>query len=139
MTPLSLASESDKPLISVLIVDDKPQVRKELRLLLELSGGVEIVGEAVNGQEAIHQAELLHPDVVILDIEMPVLDGLQATRQIKQCRLAKRVVILSVHSEPEEISRAMQAGADTFIQKGSPYSMLIESILATKDKKELTK
>jgi len=139
MTPLSLASESDKPLISVLIVDDKPQVRQELRLLLELSGGVEIVGEAVNGQEAIHQAELLHPDVVILDIEMPVLDGLQATRQIKQCMLAKRVVILSVHSEPEEISRAMQAGADTFIQKGSPYSMLIESILATKDKKELKK
>ena len=132
MTPLSLASESDKPLISVLIVDDKPQVRQELRLLLELSGGVEIVGEAVNGQEAIHQAELLHPDVVILDIEMPVLDGLQATREIKQRKLAKRVVILSVHSEPEEISRAMQAGADAFIQKGSPYSMLIASILENK-------
>ena len=132
MIPPSLASESDNPLISVLIVDDKPQVRQELRLLLEISSAVEIVGEAVNGQEAIHQAELLHPDVVILDIEMPVLDGLKATRQIKQRMLAKRVVIWSVHSEPEEISRAMQAGADTFIQKGSPYSMLIESILANK-------
>ena len=132
MIPPSLASKSDNPLIRVLIVDDKPQVRQELRLLLQISCDVEIVGEAVNGQEAIHQAELLHPDVVILDLEMPVLDGFQAARQIKQRMLAKRVVILSVHSEPEEISRAMQAGADAFIQKGSPYSILIESILANK-------
>jgi len=105
-----------------------PQVRQELRQLLQLSDGIEVVGEASDGQEAILQAERLHPDVVIMDLEMPTLDGLQATCQIKQRKLAGRVVILSVHSEPEDLDRAMQAGADAFIQKGSPYSTLIESI-----------
>jgi DNA-binding NarL/FixJ family response regulator len=111
-----------------LIVDDNPQVRQELRQLLELAGGIRVVGEAANGQEAILQAERLLPDVIIMDLEMPILDGLQTTRQIKQRRLANRVVILSVHSEAEEIDYAMQAGADAFIQKGSPYSTLIEAI-----------
>ena len=115
-------------LIRVLIVDDMPQVRQELRSLLQLSNEVEIVGEAGDGQEAIKQAELLRPDVVIMDLEMPILDGLDATSQIKQRKLAKRVVILSVHSEPEDLERAMRAGADAFVQKGSPYSTLIESI-----------
>ena len=114
--------------IKVLIVDDMPQVRQELRQLLQLTDGIEVIGEASDGQEAILQAERLHPDVVIMDLEMPILDGLQATRQIKQRKLAGRVVILSVHSEPEDLDRAMQAGADAFIQKGSPYSTLIESI-----------
>ena len=128
MIPPTPASKSDNPIICVLIVDDMPQVRQELRQLLQLSDGIEVVGEASDGQEAILQAERLHPDVVIMDLEMPTLDGLQATCQIKQRKLAGRVVILSVHSEPEDLDRAMQAGADAFIQKGSPYSTLIESI-----------
>jgi DNA-binding NarL/FixJ family response regulator len=128
MVPFNPTSESANPLIRVLIVDDMPQVRQDLRVLLQLSNDIEVVGEAGNGQEAINQAELLNPDVVIMDIEMPILNGLEATYQIKQRMLAKRVVILSVHSEPEDIKRAIQAGADTFIQKGSPYSTLIESI-----------
>jgi DNA-binding NarL/FixJ family response regulator len=89
---------------------------------------VEVVGEAANGQEAIRQASLLKPDVVLMDLEMPILDGFQATTQIVQTKLTKRVVILSVHSEPEDVQRAMQAGADAFIQKGSPYSTLMEAI-----------
>jgi DNA-binding NarL/FixJ family response regulator len=105
-----------------------PQVRQDLRVLLQLSNDIEVVGEAGDGQDAIKQAELLHPDVVIMDLEMPILDGIQATYLIKHHKLAKRVVILSVHSELEDINRAKQAGADTFIQKGSPYSALIESI-----------
>ena len=128
MIPFTSASESDNPLIRVLIVDDMPQVRQDLRVLLQLSNEVEVVGEAGDGQEAIKQAELLKPDVVIMDMEMPILDGLEATAQIKKHMLAKRIVILSVHSEPEDRTRAMQAGADTFIQKGSPYSALMESI-----------
>ncbi len=107
-------------------------VRQELRQLLQLTGGIEVIGEAGDGQEAIQQAEMLHPDVVIMDLEMPFLDGLEATRQIKQHKLAKRVVILSVHSEPEDINRTMQAGADAFIQKGSDYLTLIDSIQANK-------
>jgi len=114
--------------IKVLIVDDMPQVRQELRQLLQLTDGIEVIGEASDGQEAILQAERLHPDVVIMDLEMPILDGLQATRQIKQRKLAGRVVILSVHSDQRDFDRAMQAGADAFIQKGSLYSTLIEAI-----------
>jgi DNA-binding NarL/FixJ family response regulator len=117
------------PKKTVLIADDMPQVRQDLRLLLQLTSELEVVGEAANGQEAIRQAEILHPDVVIMDVEMPILDGFQATLQIKQRNLAKRVVILSVHSEPEDETRAMQAGADAFIQKGAPYTTLIQSIL----------
>jgi DNA-binding NarL/FixJ family response regulator len=128
LIPFPSLSEHEVPLIRVLITDDMPQVREDLRVLLQLSNEVEVVGEAANGQAAIMQAELLNPDVVIMDLEMPILDGLQATSQIKQRKLAKRVVILSVHSDPEDIERAMQAGADAFIQKGSPYITLIESI-----------
>jgi len=123
-----LVSEPEDRLIRVLIVDDMPQVRQELRSLLQLFDDVEIAGEAGNGQEAIRQAELLRPDVVIMDLEMPILDGLQATSQIKKHMLSKRVVILSVHSEPVDIDRAMKSGADAFVQKGSLYSALIESI-----------
>ena len=133
---------TDKPkqqLLRILIVDDSPQVRQELRSLLLLSDEVEIVGEAVDGQEAISQAELLRPDVVVMDMEMPNLDGVSATSKIKLRKLANRVVILSVHSEPEDLDRAMQAGADAFVQKGSPYSTLIESIHPYKPKKERRK
>jgi DNA-binding NarL/FixJ family response regulator len=126
---ISSPANSSKPQsYRVLIVDDMPQVRQELRLLLQLSGELEIVGEAGNGQEAIEQAEHLKPDVIIMDLEMPVLNGLQATHQIKQRNLAGRIVILSVHSAPADVKRAKQAGADAFVQKGSPYLSLIEAI-----------
>jgi DNA-binding NarL/FixJ family response regulator len=132
MTTPILAPKPNTPLVRVLIVDDMPQVRQDLRLLLQLTGELEVVGEAADGQEAIRLAELLRPDVVIMDVEMPILDGLRATRQIKERNLAQRVVILSVHSEPEDAFRAIQAGADAFIQKGAPYSTLIQSILPSK-------
>ena len=128
MVPISQISESKNPPIRVLIVDDMPQVRQDLRLLLQLSNEVEVVGEAANGQEAIRQAGLLNPDVVVMDLEMPILDGLKATAQIVQMKLSKRVVVLSVHSEPEDIQKAKLAGADAFIQKGSSYSALMEAI-----------
>ncbi len=127
-----IVSKPENQFVRVLIVDDMPQVRQELRSLLQLFDDIEIVGEAGDGQEAISQAESLRPDVVIMDLEMPILDGLQATRLIKKHMLSKRVVILSVHSEPEELNRAMQSGADAFVQKGSPYSTLIESIHSNK-------
>jgi two-component system nitrate/nitrite response regulator NarL len=120
--------EPEKHLIRVLIVDDMPQVRVDLRVLLQISNEIEVVGEAGDGQEAIRQAEQYHPDVVIMDMEMPGLNGLQATQQIKERHLAPRVVILSVHSEKDDIERAFQAGADAFVQKGSSYITLIESI-----------
>jgi DNA-binding NarL/FixJ family response regulator len=132
MQPSNTTSQSEHSTVRVLIVDDMPQVREDLRVLLQLSNEIEVVGEAGDGQEAIQQAELYHPDVVIMDMEMPVIDGLQATEKIKGRLLAKRVVILSVHSEKEDIERAMQSGADAFVQKGSSYLTLIEAIHSNK-------
>jgi DNA-binding NarL/FixJ family response regulator len=119
------------PQIRVLIVDDMEQVRKDLRFLLQVSGEVEVVGEAADGLQAIQQAELLHPDVVVMDLEMPRMSGLQATTEIKRKGLASRVVILSVHSDPQDIALSIQAGADYFIQKGSSYAELIQAIKPT--------
>jgi DNA-binding NarL/FixJ family response regulator len=93
----------DSKSIKVLIVDDMVQVRQELCQLLQLTDGIDIIGEASDGQEAILQAERLRPDVVIMDLEMPILDGLQATRQIKQRRLANRVVQVLMPSSKKAV------------------------------------
>src|SRR5512143_3966011 len=83
----------------VLIVDDVPQVRRELRTLLPLLDAIEIVGEADNGQSAIELAAALQPEALLIDVEMPILDGLAATRRIKQASPATRIIILSIHND----------------------------------------
>jgi DNA-binding NarL/FixJ family response regulator len=118
-------------LVRVLLVDDAVQVRRELRQLLELSGMVQIVGEAGDGLEAVHLAAELAPDVVIMDLEMPNLGGYEATRQIKARWPASRLVILSVHAEPVQKEHARTAGADGFIVKGASYQTLLNTILGT--------
>lgn len=113
----------------VFIVDDMPQVCRDLRQLLELTGEVEIVGEAANADDAIRLAAELAPDVVIMDVEMPGMDGFEATRQIKERGLAPRVVILSVHADPENVDRARAIGADEFVVKGANFKILVRAIL----------
>src|SRR5512143_2647291 len=100
--------------IRVLIVDDVPQVRRELRTLLPLLDAIDIVGEAENGQSAIELAATLHPDVVLMDVEMQIVDGLTATRSIKQQCPQCRIVILSIHTDEGVRARARSAGADDF-------------------------
>ena len=112
----------------VLIVDDNSQVRQELRMLLQLAGDIEIVGEAADGQEATHLAHALHPDVVLMDLEMPVLDGYEATRQIKSSCPSCRVVALTVHGYEGARQKAMQAGADLFLVKGAEVESLVQAI-----------
>ncbi len=114
--------------IKVLIVDDLERVRQELRTALQLVEGLEVVGEAVNGLEAVRQAENLSPDIVLMDLEMPGLDGFEATRQIKERHLAKGVVVLTIHSHPSARERAARVGVDAFIEKGTPIQTLIEAI-----------
>ncbi len=127
--PTQLSSSNpDCRALRVLIVDDVPQVRQELRGLLQLTGELEVVGEAANGLEAISQAEALRPDVVVMDLEMPVMDGYEATRQIKTRRPACRVVALTIHGGETERQRAFQAGADSFVVKGAPLETLMEAI-----------
>lgn len=115
--------------VRTLLVDDMPQVLHDLRQLLELTSLVEVVAEASNGLEAVRLAGALSPEVIVMDLEMPGLDGYEATRRIKLQAPAIRVIILSVHDGPEEIARAQAAGADGFVLKGANYETLIQAML----------
>jgi len=124
--------------IRVLIVDDMAQVRRDLRTVLPLAGQaaglqIEIVGEAGNGQEAIWQAEALRPDAVVTDLEMPVMDGYQATYEIKARYPACRVIALTVHGYEAARQKAIQAGVDVFIVKGAPVETLVQAISERKE------
>src|SRR5512135_57263 len=109
----------------ILIVDDVPQVRRELRTLLPLLDAIEIVGEAENGQSAIELATALQPDVILMDVEMPIVDGIAATRAIKQRCPACRILILSIHNDEAIRTQARSAGADDFVDKGAPLATLL--------------
>jgi DNA-binding NarL/FixJ family response regulator len=120
--------------VRVLIVDDAPQVRQGLITMLKLAAKkttpkIEVVGEAQNGREAIAQTQALRPDVVLMDLEIPILDGYEATHWIKENRPETRVIILSIHASPKEQERACLAGADGFVAKGSDYQELLNAIL----------
>jgi pilus assembly protein CpaE len=112
----------------VLIVDDVPQVRRELRTLLPLLGDIDIVGEAESGQSAIELAAALRPDVILMDVEMPLVDGLTATHSIKQQYPQCHIIILSIHSDAAVRAQARSAGADDFIDKGAPLAVLLDAI-----------
>ena len=112
----------------ILIVDDNAEVRRELRTLLPLAGNLEVVGEAADGLEAICLAEALRPHAILLDLQMPLLDGCGAARQIKDRWPACRVVALTVHDDEATRQKASQAGVDVFLVKGSPLGALVEAI-----------
>jgi len=115
--------------IKVLLVDDMPQVRHDLRLLLELTGLFEIIAEAGDGREAVRRAAEFRPDAIVIDLELPGLDGYEATRRIKAQTPGPRVIILTAYAGPGEMARARQAGADGFVVKGQPYEVLVAAIL----------
>ncbi len=112
----------------VLIVDDIPQVRHELHTLLHLSGCMQVIGEAADGVEAVRLAKQLEPDVVLLDLEMPVLDGYGAAIQIKAQLPLCRIIALSIHEDLASRQKAQQAGVDTFIPKGTGSRELLDAI-----------
>jgi DNA-binding NarL/FixJ family response regulator len=120
---------SDRPPVRVLIVDDMAHVRAELRQLLDLVETIQVVGEAADGQAALEQAQACRPDVVLMDLEMPRMNGREAALQIKARGLARKVIILSIHADLEEIQRCLQAGADEFIPKGEAFERLVQAIL----------
>ena len=120
--------------IRVLIVDDISQVRQDLRTVLNLSGEIEIVGEAADGLDAIRKAEALQPEVVLMDLEMPVMDGYEASYRIKLQNPGCRVIALSVHDYEQARNRAFQARMDDFIVKGTPIEYLVQVILGLESK-----
>jgi DNA-binding NarL/FixJ family response regulator len=110
--------------ITVLLAEDHAGVRKSLRLLVELDGDIQVIGEAKNGAEAVQLARSLHPDVIVMDLAMPLLTGLQATRQIMSASPAIRILILSAHPDPEYIKEAMASGASGYLIKQSSTQLL---------------
>ena len=114
--------------IRVLLAEDHTIVRKGLRSLLDDEAGIEIVGEAEDGQQAIELVQRLLPDVVLMDITMPVLNGLEATRQIKKLFPQVKVVVLTVHSTEEYIFQILRAGASGYVVKQAAVSELVQAI-----------
>jgi DNA-binding NarL/FixJ family response regulator len=100
----------------ILIADDQRPARKGLHALLSLCSEVEVIGEAVDGQHAVNLAAERRPDVVLMDVRMPVMDGLEATRRIKSQTPQVKVVMLTLHAE--FLNEALAAGADAFLVKG---------------------
>jgi len=119
--------------IRVLIVDDVEQVRQDLRTVLTLYGELEIIGEAANGLEAVSLTEILYPDVVLMDLEMPVFDGYEAARRIKARVPSCRVIALTVHGYDAARLKAHQSGVDDFIIKGAPVQTIVQAILKEKE------
>ena len=115
-------------LIRVLIADDHTIVRSGVRLLLAAEPDIEVVGEALNGREAVTQAESLQPDVILMDITMPEMDGLEATRQIKNRYPDIHVLVLTMHRSDEYFFEMLQAGASGYVLKGAETSELINAV-----------
>jgi DNA-binding NarL/FixJ family response regulator len=115
--------------IRVLICDDQSLVRAGFRLVLENHPDIEVVGEASNGEEAIHSAGRLEPEVVLMDIRMPQLDGIAATRAIT-ARYPARVLVLTTYDLDEYVYDALQAGASGFLLKDTPPTQLVDGIRA---------
>jgi DNA-binding NarL/FixJ family response regulator len=114
--------------ITVLLAEDHSVVRQGLCALLNADGHFKMVGEAKTGREAVEKAQALRPDVILMDIAMPVLNGLEATRQILAANPAARVIILSAHSDDEYIERMTAVGAAGFLEKQTSADVLTKAI-----------
>ena len=117
-------------MITVLLVDDHTVLLDGLRFLLEAQGDIQIVGTACNGQEAVEQATLRCPDVVVMDISMPIMGGIEATKHIRKICKNTKVAILSMHHTTEYLQRALEAGAVGYVLKDSAGTELVTAIRA---------
>jgi DNA-binding NarL/FixJ family response regulator len=112
----------------ILIADDHAVVRDGLRMKIEEECDLEVVGEAENGREAVEMAKTLKPDVIIMDIAMPELNGIEATRQICEFLPTVRIIVLSMHNTKEHVFRAIQAGAMAYLLKGSTCLSIVKAV-----------
>lgn len=118
--------------ISVLVVDDHAIVREGLRLILQIFAEVEVVGEAADGQEALRETRRTRPDVVLMDLSMPVLNGVEAIRSITKARPTTTVIVLSTYSDVEHVEQALEAGAAGYLTKETASADLLAAIRETR-------
>lgn len=117
-------------MIQVLLVDDQSIIRHGLKALLELEGDLQIVGDAENGAIAVEQVQTLQPDVVLMDVRMPVMDGVAATRLIHQHFPQIKVLVLTTFDDQEYVQQALQVGAVGYLLKDTPSEELANAIRA---------
>ncbi len=116
--------------IRILLVDDQSLFREGLRTLLTLQPDFDVAGEAVNGEEAVRRAMQMAPDVVLMDMNMPVMDGVAATRTLREVAPAIRVIALTTFDDDEYVFEALRAGAVGYLLKDTPSEKLFEAIRA---------
>ncbi len=124
--------------VRILLVDDHPVVRHGLRALLGMQPEWEIIDEAEDGSEAVDKAQRLNPDVVLLDISMPKMSGLEACRVIHQTVPATEILILTQHDSPQMLREALDAGARGYVVKSHAARDLLEAIAAVSQHKTFT-
>lgn len=116
--------------IQVLICDDHALFRAGIRAILGDEPGIVVVGEAANGREAVQQALSLRPHVILMDMEMPELNGLEATRQLNEAGLGAKVLILTMYAEDDLVAHCLEAGAAGYVMKDEPVAQLVYAIRA---------
>jgi DNA-binding NarL/FixJ family response regulator len=114
--------------IRVLIADDEDMVRAGFRLVLSREDDIDVVGEAVDGKQAVSEAARLRPDVVLMDIRMPIMDGIEATRRIAEAGATTRVVVLTTFDDDDLVVEALRSGASGFLLKDTRPAQLLEAI-----------
>jgi DNA-binding NarL/FixJ family response regulator len=116
----------------ILIADDHELVRNGLRSLLQSVAGVTVVAESRDGNEAVAQVESLHPDIAVLDVAMPKLNGIDAAKQIRKRFSATNVIMLSMHADEEYVAAALRAGVRGYVLKQEAFAQLLSAITAVK-------
>ncbi|MBU5426403.1 response regulator transcription factor [Tissierella pigra] len=114
--------------ISVIIADDHQLIREGIKQILELEGNINVVGQACNGEEAFNMAKELEPDIILLDINMPKLNGIETLKKIKDMGIKTKVVILTIHEDKEYILKTLKLGADAYMLKDLSSDNLIRGI-----------
>ncbi len=114
--------------IKVLIADDHAMVRQGLKTILELEEDICVVAQAANGGEAVDLAKSLKPDIILMDINMPVLNGLQAIKMLKECSECFKIIVLTLHQDREYLFKTLQMGCEGYVLKDAESSVLIDAI-----------
>ena len=122
------ASRNPPPIVRLVLADDHPAARRALREVLEKETWIEVVGEAADGREAVRRARELEPNVVLMDVAMPELSGLEATRRIVAEQPAVRVIAVSMHDDPRFVAGMLEAGAAAYVLKDEALRQLAPAI-----------
>jgi DNA-binding NarL/FixJ family response regulator len=128
--PIMVQTNADSPAIRIVIAEDQALVRRGAALLLSMEPDMEVVGQACNGVEAVELTQLLHPDVVLMDLHMPLKGGVAATREITQALPGTQVLVLTTLDDDETVFEAVRAGAHAYLLKDAAEDELLETIRA---------